>query len=182
MLFKLSDAYVLADDSRSHIMAEENTTKYTVDNPGRYHVLNYLLDKGIIPQEDNSVNRCDNVFEIDVSKDKKIVYFIELKTDSDVSHGFQQLESTIRLFFEQKYRNKCPAFVKAMIPETINALTGDMIRLRLVSSRPQNTRNATHGINTAKRRFNDLEKLCRCYGIAADYDTIMRASRTHETV
>lgn len=176
MLFKNGD-YVRAADKRSNVGMKENQVRYNIKNPDEYQVYQYLLDKGIIPATVTDINRCDQIVEFEMSSGLRIVYLVEFK-GKDIPHAFEQLTSTIRLLFETDYRELCRHFKRACNKDEIEKIKGNMIRLRVISSSPGDSK--THGVNRPEER--NLRKICQRLHIFCNKDEIIRRSGTCEEV
>lgn len=177
MIFKKNDDYVKASDKRSNVGIKENPVSYNIKNSNKCQVYQYLLDKGIIPAEVTDINRCDQIVEFEISSDSQIVYLVELK-GKDIPHAFEQLVSTIRLLFDTEYRKSCRSFKNACNEQEIKKLKSNMIRLRVISSNPGNSR--THGIKSSQER--SLGMICQKLHIICNRDEIIRKSGTCEEV
>lgn len=177
MIFKKNDDYVKAADKRPNVGIKEKTVSYNIKNTNKCQIYRYLLDKGIIPAAVTDINRCDQIVEFEISSDSRIVYLVELK-GKDIPHAFEQLVSTINLLFDAEYRKNCVSFKNACNEQELKKLKGDMIRLRVISSSPGNSR--THGIKSPQERT--LGKVCQKLHIICNKDEIIRKSGTCEEV
>ena len=129
MLFTDGD-YVESNDKRSIVALKENAARIELRNTKSIQVIDYKLDKGIIPEKDKADKdffKCDHIVEC-LNDDDKIVYAVELKGE-DVPHALEQLTSTVKLLFEPDYRKNCKPFLKVCNNSEIEALKGKMIRL-----------------------------------------------------
>ena len=179
MLFK-EGAYILANDKRSRVSSKEGSVGYIIENPAKHSVVQYLLDKGIIPEKNNDMIRCDQIVEFP-DESEPIVYLIELKS-SNIDHALEQLDSSIKLLFDATYRKKCNEFMEACDTAALSALQGRFVRLRTITSKPQNAteRPATHAIQSTKEK--KLMQTCKRYAIVYDKKLMIRKSGTSETL
>ena len=179
MLFTDGD-YVESNDKRSIVALKENAARIELRNTKSIQVIDYKLDKGIIPEKDKADKdffKCDHIVEC-LNDDDKIVYAVELKGE-DVPHALEQLTSTVKLLFEPDYRKNCKPFLKVCNNSEIEALKGKMIRLRAVSPKPGSNmrkdngkkRSATRNVKYAKEW--ELRQACIRYKINFDIDSIV---------
>lgn len=92
------------------IVLQENRSKITFLNPNQDKILTIKIDGCVI--SDNNVLRCD--YAIVLSNEVEI--YIELK-GSDISHAVKQIESTIKLLWEDpKKRRKLCFVVSTRVP------------------------------------------------------------------
>lgn len=182
MIFKQGD-YVLFNDKRSKISIKENDSYIELINAKRMHVIHYLLDKGIIPENDSSVQKCDSIVECIDNEVDRIIYAIELK-GGDVNHALEQLASTMKLLFELDYRSRNKHFMKACNTEDFSKLKGEVIRLRVVSSKPGKSKirkqSATHSIKYTKETM--LRQVCQRHHINYNIDNIIIKSGSSENI
>ena len=182
MIFKQGD-YVLFDDRRSRISIKENDASIELKNTKKARVIHYLLDKGIIPQKDTSVQRCDSIVECIDDETDRIIYAIELKGE-DVNHALEQLASTMKLFFEPDYRRRNIHFIEPSDTNDFTSLKGVEIRLRAVSPKPGKSmvkkQSATHRIKYTKETM--LKQICIRNHINFDIDRIIVKSGSSENI
>lgn len=86
----------LREGSDQIFTSEENKCKHIGYNVNRHSIRHYLVDKGIIPQNDPE-ERCDYLLLNDTDKR---AYYIELK-GSDLEKAIQQIDNTIRLLHSE---------------------------------------------------------------------------------
>ncbi len=72
------------------VSVSENKRKFTVNNKSLFTINKVTVDDCFI----TSGLKCDFLFEI-IDEELKEVFYVELK-GSDISHGIQQLESTVK--------------------------------------------------------------------------------------
>ncbi len=187
MLFKNGD-YVESKETWTKIGLKEKGKTYIIDNTdknngdkteakAKYLAYKYHLDGGIIPTGDHKGKKSDYIVEFETSSDSRIVYIIELKGDS-INVACEQLRSTIELLFDAEYRKSCRSFKNACNEQEIKKLKGNMIRLRVISSSPGNSR--THGIKSSQER--NLGMICQRLHIICNRDEIIQRSGTCEEV
>ena len=82
----------LREGTHQFFTSEENGCKHIGCNVNRHLIRHYLVDKGIIPQNDPQ-ERCDYLL---INDTDKRAYYIELK-GSDLEKAIRQIDNTIRL-------------------------------------------------------------------------------------
>lgn len=199
MLFKNGD-YVESKETWTKIGLKEKGKTYIIDNTdknngdkteakAKYLAYKYHLDGGIIPTGDHKGKKSDYIVEFETSSDSRIVYIIELKGDS-INVACEQLRSTIELLFDAEYRKNCVSFKNACNEQEIKNLKGSMIRLKIISPNPGNSKGRQKQRDSKKSRTHQIKckeerklgKTCNTYKIAYDLKEIIRKSGTCEEV
>jgi hypothetical protein len=73
------------------VSVSENKRKFTVNNKSLFTINKVTVDDCYMRE---GVKKCDFLFEI-IDEELKEVFYVELK-GSDISHGIQQLEATLK--------------------------------------------------------------------------------------